>query len=362
MGTSSRKERDELEVLQALIEQWERRHFVRTAPTPVQAIKFRMQQQNLKPRDLESYIGSRSRVSEILSGTRSLTIDMIRALNRHLDIPAEVLLASPEQLPKDRAAPAPAALRKLQSLRVMKSKEDVAAFVRRAFGGASPIPLMRKTRTERTNAKADLAAMEAWCAAVMIRSEALDVGTYKAGMGLDEARKLASLSRDADGPTKVEGMLAKWGIAFIALPHLPGTYLDGAAMCRKDGTPIIAMTIRHDRLDNFWFTLLHEFCHVVRHLGKNAPIIVDDLEVKGHDDMEDEADKFAQDALVPPAFWRLANSAEASADEIEAAATKAKVHPSIVAGRWQRTFDDYRRFSKLIVRGAIRAQLGIADD
>lgn len=349
--------RDELEVLQALTEQWERREYVLSAPTPVEAIKFRMQQQNLKPRDLETYLGSKSRVSEILSGTRSLTIDMIRALHYHLHIPANVLIGAPEQLPKDKAVPAAAALRKLQSYRVMKSKEDVGAFVRRAFGGPSPIPLMRKTRTERTNAKTDVAALEAWCAAVLVRSGSVVVKPLKANLGMVEARKLAALSSQADGPTKVAKTLANWGIVFVALPHLPGTYLDGAAMCRADRTPIIAVTVRHDRLDNFWFTLLHEFCHVAKHLGDGASVILDDLDVKGHDQIEQEADKFAQDALVPPDMWKLASSSDITGEELKSIAEMARVHPSIVAGRWQRTFDDYRRFSKLMVRGEIRAQL-----
>lgn len=359
METSTSDERDELEILQALIEQWERRQYSWEAPTPVEAIKFRMKQQNLKPRDLESYLGSRARVSEVLSGTRSLTIDMIRALHRHLEIPADVLLGAPAQLPKDRSAPSPAALRTLRTFRLMKTKEDVGAFVRRAFGQASPIPLMRKTRTERTNAKTDLAALEAWCAAAIIKSQQVDVGPLRSGLGMEEARELAALSCADDGPTQVGSKLAGWGIVFVALPHLPGTFLDGAAMCRTDKTPVIALTIRHDRVDNFWFTLLHEFCHVAKHLGKDAPIIVDDLDVKGHDLIEHEADTFAQNALIPPSIWRLANSPEMTGDEIRAVAQKAKVHTSIVAGRWQRTFDDYRRFSKLLVRGEIRDQLGI---
>ena len=362
MRSSTPEERDELEVIQALTEQWERRNHVLRAPTPIEAIRFRMQQQDLKPRDLETYLGSKSRVSEILSGTRSLTIDMIRALHRHLHIPADVLIGESEQLPKDKIVPAPAALRKLQTYRVMKSKEDVGAFVRRAFRGPSPIPLMRKTRTERTNAKTDVAALEAWCAAVLIKSDSVVVKPLKANLGMPEARKLAVLSSQIDGPTKVAETLASWGVVFVALPHLPGTFLDGAAMCRADKTPIIAITARHDRLDNFWFTLLHEFCHVAKHLGQDASVIVDDLEVKGHDQIEQEADEFAQNALVPPSIWKLANSLDITGDELQSVAANAKVHPSIVAGRWQRTFNDYRRFSKLMVRGEIRGQLGIQDD
>ena len=89
VGTSAG---DELDVLASLIERYEDEQFPIVAPTPLAAIRFRMEQQNLTPRDLAPYIGSRARVSEVLSGTRPLSIDMIRALSQHLGIPADVLI------------------------------------------------------------------------------------------------------------------------------------------------------------------------------------------------------------------------------------------------------------------------------
>jgi HTH-type transcriptional regulator/antitoxin HigA len=147
------------------------------------------------------------------------------------------------------------------------------------------------------------------------------------------------------------------------MPHLPGTYLDGAAMRRPaDGAPVIALTLRHDRIDNFWFTLLHEFCHVARHLGAESSLIVDDLEVASRAKLELEADAFAQEALVPKGTWKLADNPELTSEEVTDVASRAGVHPSIVAGRWQRTYSDYRRFSKLIIRGEVRSLLNFESD
>src|ERR1700761_5364717 len=87
ISKSDQRSLDELEVLQTLVEKWDREHNAVELPTPVEAIRFRMQQGNLKPRDLEPYIGHKSRVSQVLSGRRPLSIDMIRALHRHLGIP-----------------------------------------------------------------------------------------------------------------------------------------------------------------------------------------------------------------------------------------------------------------------------------
>ena len=83
---------DELELLSLLIHDYEEKLFPIDKPDPVMAIRFRMEQQELKPEDLVPFLGSRSRVSEVLSGRRSLSLKMIRALVGGLGIPAEVLL------------------------------------------------------------------------------------------------------------------------------------------------------------------------------------------------------------------------------------------------------------------------------
>ena len=83
---------DKLEVLTLLVEDYESKKFPTSLPGPVEAIKFRMEQQNLAQRDLIPYIGSRGKVSEVLSGKRTLTLSMMRALHANLGIPAKVLL------------------------------------------------------------------------------------------------------------------------------------------------------------------------------------------------------------------------------------------------------------------------------
>jgi HTH-type transcriptional regulator/antitoxin HigA len=87
---------DELELLSALVEIYEREHEPIPPPDPVDAIRFRMEQEGLKPKDLIPLIGSRSRVSEILSGRRPLSLKMIRNLHYGLGIPAESLLGGME--------------------------------------------------------------------------------------------------------------------------------------------------------------------------------------------------------------------------------------------------------------------------
>ncbi len=85
---------DEIELLSILVERYEDEHFPKTAPDPVSAIRFRMDQMNLKQKDIAPLFGGETRVSEVLNGKRQLTLKMIVMLNRYLDIPLESLISS----------------------------------------------------------------------------------------------------------------------------------------------------------------------------------------------------------------------------------------------------------------------------
>ncbi len=85
-------EGDKLELIVTLIEIYEKEHFPIDNPTPIEAIKFRMDQMGLLPKDLVPFIGNKSKVSEILSGKRTLSLNMIRQLASGLNIPVEVLI------------------------------------------------------------------------------------------------------------------------------------------------------------------------------------------------------------------------------------------------------------------------------
>jgi HTH-type transcriptional regulator/antitoxin HigA len=84
---------DRLEVLVTLVEAYEQKHHRIEPPDPIDAIKFRMEQLDLKPSDLADILGGRNRVSEVLNKKRKLTVEMMRSLRKRLAIPAESLLA-----------------------------------------------------------------------------------------------------------------------------------------------------------------------------------------------------------------------------------------------------------------------------
>lgn len=84
--------RERLEVLSILVEAYEEEHCPIPPPDPIEALRFYMEQKGLRPKDMEPYLGTRHRVSEVLGGRRSLSIAMIRRLHEGLGIPAEILI------------------------------------------------------------------------------------------------------------------------------------------------------------------------------------------------------------------------------------------------------------------------------
>lgn len=95
-------EGDQLEVLVTLVEAYEEKHYSIPKPDPIEAILYHMESRGLTRRDLQPYIGSRARVSEVLNRKRSLTMEMIRNLHKGLGIPAEILI-QPYHTDKDAA-------------------------------------------------------------------------------------------------------------------------------------------------------------------------------------------------------------------------------------------------------------------
>jgi HTH-type transcriptional regulator / antitoxin HigA len=89
LGTA---EGDELEILTILIDKYEKENFPIDLPDPIEAVKFRMEQLNMKQKDLAETIGFKSRVSEVLNRKRKLTLDMIKKLHKELNIPTDILI------------------------------------------------------------------------------------------------------------------------------------------------------------------------------------------------------------------------------------------------------------------------------
>lgn len=160
--------------------------------------------------------------------------------------------------------------------------------------------------------------------------------------------------RFTGGAQEIGAFFARCGTAPVVLRHLTGTDLDEAAIRRRDGVNVIALTLKCDRIGNFWFTLLHAFAHVACRLRDETSVIFDELELCSKDGIEAEADGFAQRALIPDELWKGVH-ADLGTAQVTGIANEAMIHPGIVAGRWQREFGDYRKFSKLVDNGEVRS-------
>jgi len=369
-------DRDRLDVLLVLLADYEAREVPPPKVDSVDAILFRLDQLGLKPRDLEPYLGGRNRVSEVLSRKRPLSIGMIRALHEGLGIPAEALInpaAPPEEdseladLQWERFPIREMAARGwLDAERAIKPTRETARlllepFFARAGGQLRTAPLYRRSKHLRAGKGMDGYSLAAWTARIIqIAKEQAPVREFNPRvMEPEHIRSLVQLSRLDEGPRLAAEWLADRGVIMVVESQLPKTRLDGAAML-VDGTPVVALTIRYDRLDNFWFTLLHECAHVVRHLAgasdADAIEFFDDLDVDATGDpREREADDFARESLVPSAQWHASAVAFApSVDAAVALATEVGVSPAVIAGRVRHEKRNFRLLSPLVGSGQVR--------
>ena len=365
-------EGDELDVLVDLVMYYESKTVDMGFPDPVSAIKFRMDQAELTQRDLIPYIGSRAKVSEVLSGKRDLTMSMARALHQNLGIPADVLLQKPgaefDSLLEEidpRRYPLKEMMKRgwIPQLSDMAdhAEELIRDLIEQAGGPeVAAIPLYRKNGHRRLNAKADPYALRAWCWQVLrLANENPPKAAYRPGTVTEQFMcEVAHLSVHEDGPRRAQDFLAEHGIALVVERHLQRTHLDGAALLLGNGRPVIGLTLRYDRIDNFWFSLMHELAHVGLHLdnGEEEPFI-DDLSLRVTDPHEKEADQHAQDALIPPGIWESSPVRErATVMSVYDLAQELGVHPAVIAGRVRHEKGNYRLLSQLVGSGKVRRQ------
>ena len=122
------------------------------------------------------------------------------------------------------------------------------------------------------------------------------------------------------------------------------------------GNPVIGLTLRYDRLDNFFFCLFHELGHVVRHIATGkADLFLDDLDQDATDKLEEEADEFALRNLLPTTDWqRFWQAGDFSVAAVRREAKRLGVHGAILAGRVQREKNDYKSLSRIITEAKIR--------
>jgi len=357
-------EGEQLNLLSTLIQEYEARLFPKTLPNPIEAIKFRMDQAGLKPVDLIPYLGSRSRVSEILSGKRQLTLDMVRALEAGLGIPAKVLIQKPDQSDESRYQHWNTRLVRVmedygyfggKSLDKYSKGELLKEFFASLEGNLQPAALFRKGISYRSAIGTDTSALTAWMVRVLGKSRKIKTPVkYKHGViNLAFMHDLIKLSTKEDGPFLACEHLRKLGIKVVIERHLPKTYLDGATILTEKDNPIIGITIRHDRLDNFWFTLMHELAHVARHYNQDINVFYDEkLLEKDRGEItavEREADEWAEESILPESKWEISNAKITPTPmATQSLANELGIHVVVVAGIIRYKHQNFFYLNKII--------------
>jgi HTH-type transcriptional regulator/antitoxin HigA len=361
------KEENELELLALVIQDFERQTVPSVKPDPIESILFRMDQMQLNRKDLIPYIGSISKVSEVLSRKRPLSLPMIRRLNQGLGIPADILIEDVETDSSvvDREPEMDFTRFPLKEMlergcfgdfegNVQQLKDYAEDLVRKFMQDLLPKRMepafLRAPMHQRGDRQADEMAILAWRMCVLRKArEVNSTREYKQGTITPAwLRELVKLSAFDEGPKLAKEYLARHGITLAIEKHFKRTFLDGAAMLDND-RPIVALTLRHDRVDNFWFALLHELAHVAKHLKPESPVFIDDLDRTNPQSVEEEADAMAQEALIPQKSWSTAKVRQTlSSEDAIAFADEIGVHPAIVAGRLRHEEKNFRLLSHLI--------------
>lgn len=185
-----------------------------------------------------------------------------------------------------------------------------------------------------------------------IAQEMLVAVPYTHEKGLQAIEKLKKLLFSEHEVRHVPRILQEHGIRFVIVEALKGSKIDGVCLWLDDNQPVIGMSLRFDRIDNFWFVLRHELEHVLQGHGKNIPKIDDDLSF----DVIDEEEKIANEAAAYFAIskqkWESFIARKYpffSEQDLIGLSNTTQVHAGIIAGKLQHKMNRYNIFRKYLV-------------
>jgi HTH-type transcriptional regulator / antitoxin HigA len=196
-------------------------------------------------------------------------------------------------------------------------------------------PAWRKT----TSRQACPYALSAWLRRGVIEAGRIQVSRFSAKKLLGSIGELRKMTLLADFHDKLIELCASFGVAVVFVPHLPKTYVNGAAYWLHDKA-VVQLSIRYRFSDIVWFNFFHELGHICLHTDRKNKAFLDDT-VRGDGSFtkedpqrEEEAHSFARDSLIPPdKYLSLLELSFKRRTTVEAFASQVGVHPGIVVGR-----------------------------
>jgi HTH-type transcriptional regulator/antitoxin HigA len=329
----------------------------RPSPSPGEQIQIHLDLQGWNQYDLAEILDvNQSVVSALINGKRPITLEIDRALTAAFGTPLGYWLKLETEFClfiADRSTAGSvqdevvrraqlykrAPVREMQRrgwIRASRNADELEAELSEFFSSGLCVS------TRRSTVEAELTSLQAaWCHRARQMAAALQVAPYdpaRCGLAEGDLRRLAAYPKEAKHLPKV---LSNHGIRFVIVEPLTGAKIDGAAFWLDDDSPVIAVSARFDRIDAFWFTVMHEFSHI-KHgdsLSVDTEIVSENgTGVRSGNEHETRANREAAEALVPAAelesFVRRLGPLY-SKERIVQFAHRVKMHPGIIVGQLQ---------------------------
>lgn len=174
----------------------------------------------------------------------------------------------------------------------------------------------------------------------------------------EDLKYIAKLSQDESIINELPSILADYGIVLIYEQCIKTMKLDGAVFKLQSGHPVVGISFRYSRLDNFWFTLLHELSHIALHLEQLSTPIIDDLDEDPQNLIEKQANRLTKDSFVEKSIWRNCPPKYQLGDEIVIDFAKEMgIHPAIIAGMLRYEKKNYTIYNDIIHRVNVREEV-----
>ncbi|WP_218055393.1 HigA family addiction module antitoxin [Candidatus Nitrospira nitrosa] len=356
-------------------------------PPPGYFIREELLARDWSQRDLAYVLGvPEQAVNLIISGKRGITADMAKALAGAFDVPPEFFANLQKAYDLSQARdPDPNVVRKAR----LQSQYPIREMIKRGWLTDANVTLLEAqvvkffdapslddvphlAHAAKKSAYDDVTpAQLAWLYRARQIAKEMPLKHQYSEKALREAlNKLRGLMFDPEEARHVPRILAEVGIRYIIVETLPTAKIDGACFWLGKA-PVIGMSLRYDRIDNYWFVLRHEIEHVLQSHGRTKEII----------DTELEGEKASPDGNIP-VEERIANAAASefcvpthemdsfikrknpffSDRDVLGLAKRLQVHPGIVAGQLRRRLDKWSIFSKMLVRVRSHALSGAVVD
>jgi len=322
--------------------------------SPGEFIREELEERGWTQDDLAKIIGRNiAAINQIILGKKVITPEIARELAEAFETSPELWLNLETSYRLSLVETEPGTIRKRAALyevapvkdmvrrhwiQPTSTCEELERELKRFYGASSleslpPIALAARTSAEPE--KSVIAAQRAWCQRVIELAQCVHAKRYSAEAFKRGCEVLRTLEVSQEGVRKVPRVLSEMGIRFVIVEHLPKTKIDGVALWLNDA-PVIAMSLRYERIDWFWHTLAHELSHI-RHRD-TVGLDIEIMQSEATNEIELRADREAAELLIPRGtlesfIFRIRPLY--SKERINQFANTIRVHPGIIVGQLQ---------------------------